>query len=123
MSQFGKCNGGGRRSAHRQSAPLMAVIATLRHTYSAILVDVSCTGVRLRGEELPGVGDELMLTIETVRGFGTIAWKHDGECGIAFDEPLAAADVDELRRRASNSHGYSPELRAALDDWNVGLAR
>ena len=123
MSSFGKCNGGGRRSATRKAAPLIAVLSTLTGSHSAVLVDVSETGVRLRSDDLPGQGEELIIAIEGVRTFGSVSWKHDGECGIALDAPLRKEDVASLCQMASKSRGYSPEARAAFEDWTLGIAR
>lgn len=123
MTNFGKCSGGGRRSAVRQTAPLIVVLSTLTRSHAAVLVDVSQTGVRVRGDDLPDEGEELNIGIEGIRNFGSVSWKHDDECGIAFDDPLSEPDVATLCRKASNSRGYSIEARAAFDDWNLGLAR
>ena len=120
---FGKCDGGGRRTAPRQAAPLIAIITTLKDTHEARLVDVSTTGVRLKGEDLPVEGEELFLTIESVRTFGCVAWRRDGECGIAFEGPLPPDAVNGLRQKAAKMGGQPPELRAAFEDWTLGLAR
>lgn len=120
---FGKREGGGRRIAPRQAAPLIAIITTLSDSHTATLVDISKTGVRLRGDDLPGEGDELILTLESVRTFGCVAWKHDGECGIALYVPLPVGDVQSIRQKAAKLGGVTPELRAAFDDWTLGVAR
>ena len=123
MGSFGKCGGGGRRLASRQVAPLIAVVSTLSTSHAATVVDISATGVRLRGDDLPDVGAELILGIENIRSFGCVAWRRTGECGIAFDDALSAAEVDLVRRKAAASRGLSPEMHAAFEDWMVGLAR
>lgn len=123
MGSFGKCGGGGRRLAPRQAAPLIAVVSTLSTSHAATVVDISTTGVRLRGDDLPGIGAELILGIENIRTFGCVAWRRGGECGIAFDDPLPPCDVELVRRKAAASRGLSPEMRAAYDDWTLGLAR
>ena len=123
MSGFGKCVGGGRRSASRMAVPLIAVVTTLRESRSAILVDVSATGARLLGPDLPQPAEELFLTVEGVVVFGTVAWEKDDERGVAFDEPLKAIDEARLRQRVDQAKGLSPELRAAFDDWAMGFAR
>lgn len=123
MTEFGKCNGGGRRSAPRQAAPLMATIATLSKTYSAVIVDISQTGMRLRGEHLPEQGEEGFVSFERIKTFGLVTWATDRECGIAFDGPLPATEMARLGQEAARLRGVSPEMRAALDDWTLGLAR
>ena len=120
---FGRSTGGGRRFAPRQKAPVLATIATLSETRAAILVDVSRTGARVRGDDLPKVGSELILTMERVRTFGTVAWVSREECGIAFDAPLPAGEIQSLWVSIARAGGMAPELKAALDDWTVGSAR
>lgn len=123
MTEFGKCNGGGRRSASRQAAPLMATITTLSKTYSAIIVDISQTGIRLSGDHLPEHGEEGFVGFERIKTFGSVTWSKGGECGIAFDGPLPSSDMARLFKEAARMRGLSPELCAAFEDWNLGVAR
>ena len=123
MSEFGKCRGGGRRVAPRTAAPVAAVLTTLSETLTAIVIDISRTGVRLRGDVMPSEGQELMMAVEDVRAFGCVAWRHDGECGLALEEPLPLDDVENIRRKALANRFYTPELREAFEDWTVGKAR
>ena len=123
MHNFGKQVGGGRRSAARMVAPLTAVITTLRESRSAILVDVSATGAKLRGSDLPGPSEELFLTVDGVIAFGTVAWESNSDRGIVFDAPLKAVDEARLKRKVGEARGLSPDLRAAFDDWAQGFAR
>lgn len=123
MSTFGKCKGGGRRSALRAPAPLMAFVTTLTATHSAVLIDVSSTGARLQGTDLPTTGDELFVNLEGIVAFGTVAWAKGAERGIAFDPPLSTMDEKSLRHRVATARGVRPEIKAALDDWSLGLAR
>ena len=123
MSVFGKCGGGGRRAAQRSSAPLIAVFTTLSESHSALVVDVSSTGARLRASHLPPMGQALMLTIEDVRAFGTVACSEHGECGIAFDPPLTLEEEQHLRWRVSTTRGLPPDVKAAFDSWVTGCGR
>lgn len=120
---FGKRKGGGRRSSSRQTAPLLAVVTTLQQTHSVTLVDVSQTGARLRGDDLPDPGDELFLTVESVRCFGSVAWKLADECGVAFHDPLPPLDVEIIRHMAITGRDITPEQRAAFEDWTLGRAQ
>jgi hypothetical protein len=123
MNAFGRCKGGGRRSARREETPLIAVFTTITHSHRALVVDVSATGVRLRGDDLPRSGEALEVCIESVRAFGIVMWSHRGECGINFDDPLSPGDVALLRHRVATMAGLSPQVKAALDDWMAGFAR
>lgn len=123
MSFFGKCGGGGRRSTPRVVAPLIAMLTTLSRSDPAVVLDVSTTGARVRGGNLPKAGEELLFTVDKVRAFSTVVWSEHGECGIEFDGPLPAADINQLRFNIAKSAGLRPEVRAAMDDWMAGLAR
>lgn len=123
MSEFGKCGGGGRRSAKRLTAPLMTIVTTLKESRSAVLVDVSATGACIRGEDLPGEGEELFVTIEGVIAFGDVAWASGDLRGIAFESALTAGNEVLLRTKVIQGGGLSPWMRAAMDDWTLGFAR
>lgn len=125
MRAFGRSNGGGRRSASRALAPLPAVFMTIARTDTAAVIDISCTGVRLRGRDLPPRGEEMELKVEEVRVFGIVAWAEDDECGVAFEAPLMPFEVDRLRRKAGVPRlaTLSVEDRLALETWLVGDAR
>jgi hypothetical protein len=102
-------------------APLIGLYTTLARTGSVILVDLSCTGAKVRGERLPDEGDELILSVEGLKAFGTVAWIQPGECGIRFDLALDGAEVRAVQKKVPR--GFTPEMKAALDDWNLGVAR
>jgi len=123
MSVFGKRIGGGRRRARRESAPTIAVFTTVTQSHAAVLVDLSATGAGLRSSDMPQIGEELMLSVESIRAFGSVAWVRDDHFGVAFDDPITLGQVQQLRGRLTRSAGLAPEMSAAMDDWNTGLAR
>jgi hypothetical protein len=101
------------------------VFSTIGKSASAAVVDISCTGVRLRGRDLPPAGELLELTIEALRMFGFVAWSGGSECGVAFDGQLAAFEVEGLRRRCGSPAlaCLSPEERRALEEWILCVSR
>ena len=119
MGDFGKCAGGGRRAAARSAVPLPAVLTTLARSRCATVVDVSSTGARLRGTDLPAGGELLEVKIGAVRAFAIVVWSSSGQCGIAFDDPIAPPEIEPLQREvaAANFTGLTPEEREALEDW------
>jgi len=123
MGAFGRCGGGGRRLAARAKAPVSAVYTTVTRSHSAILVDISTTGARLRGAVLPQENKELLLTAEGLQVFGTVMWSHDGECGVRFDLPIPADEVQSLREKVAKGAGLDPEVKAAFEEWICGAAR
>lgn len=125
MRAFGKSNGGGRRGAARDIAPLPAVFMTIARSDKAAVIDISCTGARLSGRDLPRQGEEMEIKVEEVRVFGIVAWAENDECGVAFDAPLMPFEVDRLRRKAGipTLAALSVEDRLALESWLVGVSR
>ena len=89
----------------------------------AILVDVSRTGARLCGQRMPDEGEELILSLEGVRTYGTVAWSHGDQCGVRFGELLPDESLERLRASVARSRGLTPDLKAAYDDWMIGVAR
>ena len=117
---FGKREGGGRRGAPREAAPLLAVYTTVTQTHEVVLVDVSTSGARLRGPSVPEVGEELSVIMETIKAFGTVAWVERPEFGVAFDAPLPGKALERLREQVKRGAGFSPEVKAAIDGWVLG---
>ena len=101
----------------------MAVLTTLAGSRSAVIADVSATGARVRGTDLPSLGEELIVNIERVQAFGTVCWSEGEECGIAFEPPLDSGDENHLRQLVATSRGLPPDIRAALENWVVGAGR
>ena len=123
MTGFGKCSGGGRRDDPREVAPLCALLTTISETYEVVLVDISATGARLKGNKLPRLGVDLNLAVCRLKTFGTVRWQKEDECGVQFFELLRQVEVIEIRREAANGAGVPPALRAVMEDWVLGIAR
>jgi hypothetical protein len=98
----------------------MAVFTTLTRSKAAEVVDLSCTGARLRGDFLPDDCEELLVSIGRIRAFGRVAWLRGRECGVAFETALSPHDVDEFASVLAQRRGLSLEMQRALDDWSVG---
>ena len=101
MTGFGKSAGGGRRKAERRPAPLLAVLSTVSADRRVGLVDVSSTGIQLRAPDLPAEGEDVIFQAECVQSFGRVVWSRGGQCGVAFEAPLGADQVERLRREAA----------------------
>ncbi len=123
MKMFGKSKGGGRRAAPRETTPLVAVLTSLTRSHGAVLVDVSCTGARFRGADLPKANEQLVVTIQDIRAFATVAWSEHGQCGAEFDPALQPEDVEKLREDVARTAGVEPHMKAAADAWILGAAR
>jgi len=123
MNAFGKASGGGRRLASRETAPLMVLITRLSHSLEAVLVDISATGARITGAHLPPVGEEVFFAVLKLKTLATVRWRDGVECGLQFFEPLTQIEVVTVRRAVARGAGLDPAIRAALDDWVLGLGR
>ena len=122
MGAFGKSEGGGRRSAVRSAAPLIGLVTTLDGTRSAVIVDVSATGARLRGKDLPPPWANFFINVDGVVTFATVQWEDGDERGIEFDAALQEDDLKLLEQKVANARGLPPEIKAAFDDWTQGVA-
>lgn len=124
MRTFGRSNGGGRRSAARVKAPVLAVLSTVTDDYRAAVVNVSGIGARLSAPVLPPDDAEVIFRADKLQAFGRVVWSRNGQCGVAFDGRIDAADVDRLRSQANiwSLSGMSAEERAAAEEWELGIA-
>ena len=123
MRNFGRANGGGRRASLREHAPILVVYFTMSRSDTADLVNISATGARLRGDMLPDKGEELVMTMEGVRTYGSVVWSDDDECGVAFDRPLVPGSLQKLRHSVLLAGGLTPDQKQAFDMWTMGAAR
>lgn len=125
MRIFGKKIGGGRRSAAREELPLPAVVSTVDNSIVAEVVDLSATGARLKGTQLPSPGAVVSLKLDCVHAFGTVAWCRGEECGVAFEVPLASFELSRLRREVvvASVFWQSVDERLAARDCRYGVAR
>lgn len=116
---------GGRRSAARQPLLLPAAVMSLQRSSTIIVVDVSSTSARLRGESLPQAGQDVLIRVGLVERLATAVWADEGLCGIRFDVPLDEQELDHLQREAryATLSRLTPEERLAAEDWLTGCAR
>jgi len=122
MSAFGKRDGGGRRSTARSGTPLSGLVTTLLGTRLAVVIDVSATGARVRGNDLPRKWADLFINVEGVVSFATVRWEDGDERGIEFDAPLHPSDENLLQQKVHEAKGLSPEMMAA-NEWARGVSR
>ncbi len=125
MAPFGKRLGGGRRGADRSQSVLPALVTTIAGSRSAILLDVSSTGARVAGPNLPRTGGFLKFKVEGTEVYATVQWCSEELRGIQFDTVLTDQQVSALRFEAANAHLTEISIASglALQDWTLGLAR
>jgi hypothetical protein len=115
----------GRRAAPRAQLMLEGATEAIRGCSSVVLLDVSCTGARIEGRDLPETGKDIVLRCASLDAFGVIAWSAGDRRGIHFEDPLSVWEVSALAAHSdaiANSPMTADEIRAAAD-WENGLAR
>ena len=77
----------------------------------------------MRGPILPEIDDELFVSVEHVKAFGKVVRIEECEFAIEFDQPLLSEDLTILRNTVKQGAGFSPEEKAAIDGWVLGVER
>jgi|KBSMisStandDraft_5_1062788.scaffolds.fasta_scaffold09802_7 hypothetical protein len=86
---------------------MVAVISASGVHHNAELLDLSRTGARLKGRSFPDEGEELTFRAEKVSAAGIVVWLDGEHCGLAFDTPIAAAEVQRIRAFANFVEGVA----------------
>jgi hypothetical protein len=127
VAKFGKRVDGvdGHRVAAREPVLLPVWISTISTSRTVEIVNISRSGAKLHGDNLPETGTDLLVRVGPVDVLATVVWHHDEACGVTFDRPVSDADVAQLRRetRWANVTQLTSEERLAAQDWLSGFAR
>ena len=97
MRTFGK-SVAGERSVPRSQARRTASLAAGDKVYALGLVDLSRTGARLSGIELPERGQDVVFRSHDVKAHAQVVWLENESCAIEFETPIAPAEVRRLNR-------------------------
>ena len=116
---------GGLRRAVRGDVMIRAAMMTLTETIGVDLLDLSTSGAKLRGRDLPTPGQEVVVLLGRLEAFGSVVWRDEDECGVHFDVQL----TENARSMVESERG--PNYFATIDgkeslsacDWFSGLAR
>lgn len=96
MPTFGKLNEP-HRSVPRTKSARAATLAADDKKYFVTLVDLSRTGARLCGPEIPEKGHEVLFRAKGIEVFGKVVWSDASECGVDFTGPISAIEVQRLQ--------------------------
>lgn len=96
MPTFGKLEER-QRSVPRAKAGRPASLAADDRKYLLTLVDVSRTGARLSGPDIPEEGDDVLFRAADVEMVGTVVRTAANECAVDFATPIAAVEVQRLQ--------------------------
>jgi len=79
------------RRGQRYPTRFMGTLMHDRRPLPITIADISRVGARLKGRDLPEIGDEVVLTATGLEVVATIVWNDGDACGINFHrtiEPL-----------------------------------
>jgi hypothetical protein len=87
VSSFGKRPDGptGRRWIKRKRVALTGSAMFIGGTRSIVINDLSLSGGRISGRELPAVGTRVLVSVGSQSVLGKIAWANEDDRGIAFE--------------------------------------
>ena len=91
---------GGQRRSVREAVVLAASALGFERSMSVLVPDLSETGARLQGRNLPAPRERLLINFGQTGIFATVAWSGPDQCGIVFDKPLDKRGVAQLRSEA-----------------------
>ena len=88
-----------RRRARR---PIFAVgsAVTILGSRSVIVENLSVTGAKVCGRELPSIGKQVLIWMDGLDVLGSVAWSRGDECGVRFDAELDAQAMTCLEEQA-----------------------
>ena len=116
---------GGVRRSLREIVMIRATMMTTMDTVGVDLLDLSTCGAKLRGDNLPTPGQEVIVLLGRLEAFGSIVWRDEDQCGVHFDVPLSerAISIVQDERGPAWLRAAPVEDLLAASDWYHGLAR
>ena len=84
----------GRRRAPRRPSSETGSAITIEGSSSVLVEDLGCSGARIRGHKLPGIGKQVLIWTEGLDVLGSVVWARFGVRGVEFD---AAPDAKPIR--------------------------
>ena len=67
---------------------------------SVVLSDISFTGARMDGRDLPPAGDDVLMVVGSVDTMATVMWRYADHCGVRFEAPLCHARIAQMKQEA-----------------------
>lgn len=98
-----------RRKSKRDPLGIQVSLHSITQSRVALLLDVSTTGARISGQDLPAVGKDVLLKVAGVELFGGIVRATGKEAAMAFDRPIGQRELDRLRSVMSEAVPEAPE--------------
>jgi hypothetical protein len=86
-----------RRKGKREPLSVAVSLYSVAQSRVVLMLDVSPTGVRFAGQDLPAIGKDVLLKIDDVELFGSIVRSGNGEAAIQFDRPIGPQELEKLQ--------------------------
>jgi hypothetical protein len=105
-----------RRGKQRRRVMLTARLSSSSKSFDVRIRDVSATGARLEGRELPAIDTAVLLTRGSFSAYGKLVWVSGELGGMLFDEPLSEERMmDDLKGLAVSAPAETPFRRVGLN--------
>jgi hypothetical protein len=109
-------DGAARRGNQRRRVMLTARLSTSASSEQVRLRDVSATGARVEGRNLPSLGAPVLLTRGNFSAYGHLVWKSGEAGGVQFDESLDEDTIlDALKGMPAPTSEPEPYRRPGLN--------
>jgi hypothetical protein len=89
-----------RRRNAREQVTLAASAMSLTRSRSVMISDVSASGARLGGRDLPAPGDDVLMVVGSQDRMGKVVWRTVEECGLSLDESLGPTHIEQMKSEA-----------------------
>ena len=89
-----------RRRAVREPVMLAGSAMSVTRSRSVMIADLSESGARLGGRDLPALGDAVLMVVGSQDRMGTVMWRRGDHCGVRLDQPLANDAIGQMKQEA-----------------------
>lgn len=89
-----------RRAAARRAIFVAGSAVTIHGSRSVVVENLSASGARVRGRNLPKKGKQILIWMEGLDVLGSVAWARSDECGVRFDVSLDTEALTCLEEQA-----------------------
>lgn len=112
----------GHRQFNRLQLGVAATLVLTHESRPCLIDDISCTGARLRIQQVLVEQQALVLSFHELKLFSTVMWLSGGECGLRFDQPLDLEDKQGMLWIKENRAMYDRICQTGhASDWAEGL--
>lgn len=86
-----------RRRTKRDPLGISVSLYSVGLSRVVLMLDVSTTGARFKGHDLPAIGKDVMLIAADVELFGTVVRTTESEAAIHFDQAIGPKELETLQ--------------------------